>query len=144
MLKRKTAMRPKSTSDTALTKERIQALLRQIVIKRDGGCLLRNSPETTACGGWRKDGQLILQAEHLHTRSNSASYSDSRLVICLCKNHHIFYKPRHSNEYYETVKRLIGPTRTALLLMVEENRYKATKVDWKLEELALQQELKRM
>ncbi len=140
-LTKRTALKAISQSSSAQTKVRIQALLRAIVMRRDGGCILRHYPESGACGGFRRDGGLILQAEHLHTRANAASFADTRLVVCLCMRHHIYYKPQHSSEYNKLVRKHIGLERAALWDLIEENRYKATKVDLKLEELALIQEL---
>lgn len=134
-------MRVAGISDSAALKREIQALLREIVILRDGGCWLRHYPEAGACGGYRKDGQLILQAEHLHTRARAASFSDSRLVVCICKRHHIFWKPQHSAVYNELAEAFIGPERTKLWRAVRED-HRPHKVDLKLEKLALEQELK--
>lgn len=135
-------------SPQSLMKVEIQALLREIVIKRDGGCIMRHykneiNNQYRECGGWTKDGRLILQAEHLHTRANAASFSDTRLVICLCQRHHIYYKPQHSNEYYRIVKKHIGPERTKLLKAVEEDRM-SHKIDLALELVALRHELKKL
>jgi hypothetical protein len=75
-------------------KQRIQDLVRDIVIKREGGCIFRGdvpNPEgwtIPTCNGFAKDGHLILQADHLITRANSATYADTRLIVCLCKGHH--------------------------------------------------------
>ncbi len=140
---RRTKLRIVGHSTTKQIKDEIQAILREIVIKRDGGCILRHYPETGQCGGYKKDGKLILQAEHLHTRSNSASFADYRLVVCLCKRHHIFWKPQHSDEYYQIVKKHIGKERTNLLKAIQSD-YKAHKMDWKLERLALDQYLKKL
>ena len=117
-------------------KEQIQAKLRQHVIKRDSGCWLRNYPEAGACGGRKKDGDLILQAEHLHTRANSASYADERLVLCICLHHHIHWKPQHSKRYNELAEDFIGEERSELWKRVRED-YKPHKMDWKLELLRL-------
>ena len=62
--------------------------MREIVIKRDGGCILRDIQGVSQCNGYRKDGKLILQADHLITRANSATYADTRLIVCVCKGHH--------------------------------------------------------
>lgn len=140
---RRTKLRVVGHSTTSELKRDIQAILRQIVIKRDGGCILRNYPESGACGGYRNDGELILQAEHLHTRSNGASYADSRLAVCLCSRHHIFWKPQYSDTYYEIVRKHIGPERTKLLDAVK-NDHRPHKMDWKLEKMGLEQELKQM
>lgn len=137
---KRTKLRVAGKSTTAQIKKEIQALLRQIVMKRDGGCVLRHFPKTGACGGYRKDGELILQAEHLHTRSNSASFADTRLVVCLCQRHHIFYKPQHADEYYRAVKEHIGEERTKLLERVQAD-HRPHKMDWVMEKLALEQEL---
>lgn len=142
-LVRRSKLRLVGVSDTSETKRSIQALLREGVILRDGGCILRHYSHTGACGGYRNDGELILQAEHLHTRSNSASFSDMRLVVCLCRRHHIQYKPQYPEEYYKTVKRHIGPERTALLVRVQEDRT-PHKVDFKMEEIALKQQVEKM
>jgi hypothetical protein len=104
-MKRGGKLRVAHHSETNDVKQEIQDTLRAVVIERDGGCILRHYSETGACGGYRKDGQLILQAEHLHTRSNSASFADSRLVICLCRHHHGDWKPQHADEYYQIVRR---------------------------------------
>jgi hypothetical protein len=47
-LKTKTRLRIKGISDTAELKDEIQCLVRDIVIIRDGGCLLRNYPGQSA------------------------------------------------------------------------------------------------
>jgi hypothetical protein len=75
-LQRRTPLKERSDSETAQIKERIQALLRAAVIQRDGGCIFRHYSETEACGGYRKDGELILQADHLNTRARNISYGD--------------------------------------------------------------------
>ena len=38
--------------------------------------------------GFRNDGQLILQADHVITRANSATYAETHLIVCVCKGHH--------------------------------------------------------
>ena len=140
---RRTKLRVVGQSTSSELKRDIQALLRQIVIIRDGGCILRHYGQTGPCGGYRKDGEMILQAEHLHTRGNAASYADLRLVVCLCRNHHIFYKPQHADEYYQAVKNHIGPERTKLLKAVQED-HSTHKMDWKVEKLFLEGHLKKL
>ena len=147
-LKRYTPLRSKSKSTSALMKDEIQAVLRQIVILRDGGCFLRHyknkiNPQYRECGGYTNAGDLILQAEHLHTRGNAASFSDSRLVVCCCKRHHIFYKPQHSAEYNELARDFIGPDNAKLWDRVK-NDYSAHKVDLALELVALKQQLRKL
>ena len=127
-------------------KKEIQATLRQIVIKRDGGCILRHYKDDIVsqyreCGPFRNDGELILQAEHLHSRANASSFSDSRLVVCLCQKHHGYYKPQYSVQYYEIVRKHIGPACSALLDKVQHD-FTPHKIDLKLELISLKQELK--
>ncbi len=144
-LKRKTPLRLVGRSTTSELKVEIQATLRALVIARDGGCFLRHyeneiEPKYRECGGFTKTGNLILQAEHLHSRSNANSFSDSRLVVCVCSRHHIFYKPQYSDEYNILAKDFIGPERAKLWEAVRADR-SPHKVDLKLELLALKQEL---
>lgn len=157
-LKRKTPLRAKTGlkhykklcvaghSDTADLKADIQALLRHIVILRDGGCFLRHfrhriDPQYEECGPTRSDGLLVLQAEHLHSRANASAFSDSRLVVCCCQRHHIYYKAQHSAEYNELAREFIGPERSKLWDRVREDR-RAYKVDLKLAKVALEAELR--
>ncbi len=137
---KRSVLKARSTSDSSLAKERIQALVRENAIERDGGCILRNYPETGACGGRRGDGELILQAEHLVTRANSATYGDMRNIVCICWRHHGYFKPQHSKLYWEVIERHLGPAHWAWLKAVEADRT-PHKVDWKLTEIALKAEL---
>ncbi len=140
---RRTRLRVKGHSPTSETKEEIQALLRQIVILRDGGCVLRNYPETGECGGYRNDGELILQAEHLHSRTHSATFADTRNIICICRNHHIFFKPKDSQLYWEVVRKHIGEKLWTWLQAVR-NDHRPHKPDWKLSKVVLEQELRHL
>lgn len=121
-------------------KREIQAILRQIAILRDKGCVLRYFPEAHACGGYNTKGELILQAEHLITRSNSATFADMRNIVCLCKRHHGFFKPQHSRLYWELIERHVGPQRWSWIKLAEADRT-PHKMDWKIELLALESEL---
>lgn len=147
-LKRSTKLRVVGVSTASEVRKDVQATLRAIVILRDGGCFLRHykhriNGQYRECGPLRNDGELILQAEHLHSRSNANSFSDSRLVVCVCMRHHIYYKPQHSAEYNELAREFIGPQRAALWDRVREDR-SPHKVDLKLELLALKQELTKL
>jgi hypothetical protein len=137
---RRSALKVVGDNPTEVLKTEIQAILRELVTLRDGGCWLRFYPQAGKCGGYTNDGTLILQAEHLHTRANAASFSDSRLVVCICKRHHIYWKPQHSAEYNGLAELFIGPDRTTLWKRVRED-YKSHKVDLKIELLGLKQEL---
>jgi hypothetical protein len=142
---RRTKLRLVGHSTTSELKTEIQAVLRQIGIIRDGGCFLRNftseiTPQYQKCGGFTKAGDLILQFEHLHSRSNAISFSDSRLGVCICLRHHLYYKKQYPAEYEQFARRFIGEQRSALLDRVRAD-HRPYKVDLKLELLALRQEL---
>lgn len=141
---KRTRLKRKSKSDTAQCKDRIQKLLREHVIQRDGGCVLRHYEEAGACGGYRNDGVLILQAEHLITRSNSGSYGEMGNIVCLCKRHHGFWKPQHSRLYWELIERHIGEERWTWLKRVEADKrpHRFTLYDWEKTEMGLRQDLK--
>jgi hypothetical protein len=51
----------------------------------------------------------IHQADHLITRANSATYADTRLIVCACKGHH-GWKKWHQKEYEALVRTLISPS----------------------------------
>jgi hypothetical protein len=143
-LKRRTPLRKKSTSETSKCKDRIQDLLRAIVIKRDNGCVLRNMYGVPVCNGYTKAGELILQADHLITRANSATYADYRLVVCVCKGHH-GWKKWHEREYNEFLKtRVLSPDRVALWEACERDSWRPHRTyasDWKKEEAFLRTKL---
>jgi len=136
---RRTKLRLVGHSTTLELKKAIQGILRALVIARDRGCILRNYPEAGNCGGYRKDGELILQCEHLLTRSNSATFGDPRNVVCLCRNHHVFFKPQHGKLYWELIRKHIGEKLWNWLKRCEEDTT-PHKVDWKMELIALKQE----
>jgi hypothetical protein len=133
-----------SDSPTATIKRNIQALLRELAIVRDGGCVLRHDPEAGQCGGYRQDGELIYQAEHLVTRSNSVSYGDMRNIVFLCRHHHGHWKPENSIRYWRLIEHHIGPVRWAWAQRVLDDRapHRFYVSDWKAIELALWAELK--
>lgn len=136
---KKTRLRYRGVNDYSVLKEKIQAKLREIVIKRDKGCILRDYPETGKCDS-------VLQAEHLLSRAESSTFSDTRNIVCLCRKHHIFWKPTNSLCYWEIVEEMIGVKRWEWLQKMKQyqSRHIAQKHDLKLELLALEMELKRM
>ena len=143
---RRSLLQKISTDTTPETKHRIQALLRALAIRRDGGCILRHYSEAGSCGGYRNDGELILQAEHLVTRSNGISYGDMRNIVCLCSHHHGHFKPQHGRLYWELVERHVGPKRWEWFKRVEEahRNHRANRMglwEWQKIEYALKQEL---
>lgn len=130
------------SSSTDLKKE-IQALLREIGIIRDGGCVLRHYPVSGKCGGYRNDGNLILQAEHLNSRSNTATFGDMRNIVILCQRHHIYFKPQSSSIYWELIERHIGKERWEWFKRARDDK-RHYKVDLLLIKLALEQDLKKL
>lgn len=137
---KRSRLRMRGVSDSSVLKEQIQASLRQRVIQRDGGCVLRDYPETGKCGPRRNDGELVLQAEHLNSRQHMISFADSRLAVCLCQRHHIYWKPQNSQRYWEIIEEQIGPKRWELFKKVRADRM-SHKVDLKLAWIALKQEI---
>lgn len=119
-------------------KTQIQAKLRAIRLILDGGCILRNYPETGACGGYRADGELICQFDHLNSRTHSISFADERLGVILCKRHHIFWKKQYPAQFEKIVRKIIGRERCKLLDRVRAD-YRPYKVDFKLETIRLDQ-----
>lgn len=137
-------LRLQGVSDTAVLKREIQNLVREIVIKRDGGCVLRNTYGVPGCNGYATDGHLVLQADHLISRGNSATYGDTRLIVCVCKGHH-GWKSVGSNlrkaEYDAVIRKILSLERVALWDMAEADRFRAHKMDWQLVKLSLEKEL---
>lgn len=144
-MKRSGKLRPKSLSDTAILKDLIQGHLRHLARVRDGGCIFRHYEEEAGkCGGYAsRQGHLILQAEHLVTRSNSVSYSDMRNIICICPYHHLYFKQQHGIVYWEIVERHIGPERWAWVKRVEADKrpYRYYLSDWQKIEAELRIEV---
>ena len=135
----KSRLNAEGKSDSAKVKRDIQAELRRIVIARDGGCILRGSYDAPACGGFDKDDNLILQADHLITRANSATFADPRLVVCVCKAHH-GWKSIGGNarkaEYDKLVRTLLPPDRVELWNKCERDSWKPVRTsstDWRIE-----------
>lgn len=93
-IKQRTPLAKKGKSETALIKKEIQTLLRELVMECDGGCILRD----VRCGHEIGDPGIVFQAEHLIERSNSATYADPRLVVCICKGCHYWKHVKKSNQ----------------------------------------------
>ena len=129
-------------NSTPAVKDRIQDLLRQIVIIRDGGCILRNVLGHN-CNGFAKDGHLILQADHLLTRANSQTYADSRLVVCVCKGAHGWKSVgsnRNKDQYDALVRTVLPPDGVALWDACEQDSWRPNgnyRSDWLLAEAVL-------
>ena len=110
-------------SDTAKLKREIQALVREIVIIRDKGCLLK---------GYKFACSNVLQADHLITRGKNVGYADTRLIICLCSGHHTAKTFDDNNEYEPLIRNEIGEKRAKLWDMVRADRksYPMSAWDW--------------
>src|SRR3990167_371474 len=140
---KRTYLARKSKSEKAKIKDRIQALCRAIAIKRDKGCFLRHYADAGGCGPRRKDGEIVLQYDHLNSRIHSVSFGDTRLGICICARHHGYWKPQYPAKYETYVRDFIGEKRTELIDKVRADN-KPYKMDWKVLELSLIDELKKM
>lgn len=151
-LKRKTVyrlrrkkIRKQGKAPVSKIKRAIQANLRSKAILRDGGCVLRHylhwlPIKYQSCGRYRADGELILQAEHLVGRANSASYADMDNIVCLCVNHHFFFKRQHGALYWEIIRKHIGEERWRKIQEWEQDKatHKFTTKEWRDKLLVLQ------
>ena len=143
---KRTRLNKKSKSPVAQAKDRIQALCRAIAIKRDGGCILepyQGKDGIPYCNGYTRDGDLILQFDHLHSRINNISFGEPRLGVTVCKGHHTWKTFRAKEPYDELVRTIIGPERCKLWDRVKKDTrpYHMTEYDWGNLELGLKQEL---
>lgn len=141
-------LRREGKSDSAVAKREIQDLLREYVILRDGGCFLRNYYEVAGrCGGWRNDGELILQADHLNSRAHSVSYADTRNVLCLCRHHHGNWKKENPGPYMMLARRYVvenfGEAHWAWVerVMLDRKPYSMGAYEWGKCILALRQDI---
>lgn len=140
---KKSKLAKQGKGDSAKLKVEIQRLVREIVMKRDGGCILRDK---RSCGAILGHTGHVFQADHLITRANSATYADTRLIVCICRDCH-GWKHWHKEEYDSLVKTVLSPERVELWERRQKESYHpAHKVahDWKLEILALEQQFKAM
>lgn len=149
-LKRRTPLKVKGNSETADIKQEIQDTLLAIVKARDGGCVFRVLLGHQCSGYAPKSGHLVLQADHMVTRSNSATFADSRLVVCVCKGIHGWKSVgsnRNKAQYDEMLKRILPPDRVALWERCERDSWRPVRTgiyDWKLALIALKQELRQL
>lgn len=138
---KKTKLNVVGHSSASKLKEEIQKLVRDIVIIRDGGCIFRNIVGHD-CSGYANDGHLILQADHLITRANSATYADTRLIVCVCKGAH-GWKKYHEKEYNKLIRTILSKEIIKLWDRCEEDRARHTgrPQDWRVHILLLKKEL---
>jgi len=140
---KRTKIRVVGQTEPAELKRDIQAIIREMAIIIDGGCFLRHYPEAGQCSGFRKDGELILQAEHLITRGNTATFGDMRNIVCICRHHHGHFKPEQGMLYWELVRRYVGEKRWKWIQLAEADK-SPHKVDLKLLKVVLEQDLNKM
>ena len=137
---KRTKLRVAGTSDNATAKREIQSTLREFVMLRDGGCILR---DIRHCGG--EIGKAVMQADHLLPRSNAETYADERLVVLLCRPCHGGFKQWHKEEYDRLVKSILPKEIVELWEKCEEGRRgKTGKYDWRLELISLNQRLEKL
>lgn len=143
---RKTRLKVKGDNSTALIKQKIQDILRLIVTHRDGGCILRD----LRCGVTAvvEDGKILasssfIQADHLVTRANSATFANYHLVVCVCNGCHA-WKNWNKDEYEELVKSVLPKKTIQMWELAEEYRkaHKTHKMDWNMQLVGLQLTLK--
>jgi hypothetical protein len=108
---KRTRLRKIGKSPVSKVKREIQAILRRIVIERDGGCVLRHHPKAGKCGGMSSTGNIILQAEHLNGRSHAVSFGELDNIVCLCTYHHLYFKKREPVLYWTLIRVHIGEER---------------------------------
>jgi ubiquinone/menaquinone biosynthesis C-methylase UbiE len=94
----------------------------------DTAAAARECQRVLCCGGYAKDGHLILQDDHLITRANAATYADTRLIVCLCKGHH-GWKKWHEREYIALVRTLLSHERVKLWDACERDSWKPNPAD---------------
>lgn len=139
---KRTRIRVKGISTVAQIKDDIQDWLRAIVMKRDQGCILR----MYRCGNELDMSGVVFQADHLVTRANSATYADTRLVVCVCKGCHA-WKKWHKEEYDDLLREILPKERVKLWDKCEKDSWRPThkvSYDWNLELTALKQEAKKL
>jgi hypothetical protein len=132
---KRTKLRIAGHSTVSEQKREIQSIVRSIVILRDGGCILRKI---------RYCEDPVLQADHLITRSNSATYADTRLIVCLCRSCH-GWKHWNEKQYDELVKRILPKDRVDLWDRCLKDSWRPMRTssqDWKMAILYLKNELK--
>lgn len=128
-------MRKRALTESAKLKDAIQKVVRQIVIRRDGGCLLKGF-KGFACNP-------VLQADHLISRGRNIGYADTRLIICLCKAHHTAKTFDTTRDYETEIRFRIGGERAKLWdkVKADQKSHPMGAHDWAKELMALQAEL---
>lgn len=143
---RRTKLHVVGKSTTSELKQDIQALLRQIAIKRDKKCILHG----VRCHNEVGMEGVVWQADHLESRSHSATFADERLVVLICRPCH-YWKSVGSNlrkaQYDAMVKKILPKERVELWEKCEADNWKPKRkdsLDWMLAKVALKQKLSEM
>ena len=109
-------MRLHAKTDSAKLKVEIQALLRQIALKRqDGLCFFLGK----AIGGRRhayctsnltKDGHIVMQYDHLLSRAKNVSFANPDLGVAICQGLHGWKSVSDGNKklYDIAAKKYVG------------------------------------
>ena len=151
MPSRKHRIPKQGKSPISVVKRAIQAKLRENAIVRDKTCVISQHPEDVPenwkeCGKYRKDGQLIVQAEHLCGRSQSACYADMDNIVLLCMRHHFYFKTQRAPIYWDIIRKHVGEERWAKVKAWEKDTsvHRFSAEDWrtKLQALSKIEELK--
>ncbi len=142
---KRTRLRVKGDNSTALIKEDIQALVRLIVTYRDGGCILRkkrNCSHEAKVENKKVVSDTVIQADHLITRANGATFADTRLIVCICRGCHM-WKKYHEKEYNDLVRTVLPKEVVKLWdrADLDHRAHKTHKMDWVLEKVVLEKEL---
>jgi hypothetical protein len=138
-LKRSSKLRIAGKSEVSEIKRDIQALLREIVIKRDKKC--------QRCGVASETPNVVFQCDHLLSRAHSATFADSRLCVLLCRPCH-GWKSLGSNlrkaQYDHLIKLSLSKDRVELWDKCEQDSWRPVQrraYDWQLAKVALENEL---
>jgi hypothetical protein len=148
---KRSPLRSHGKSETAKCKLRIQELLRQLALLRDGGCVLwplAGTGNIPYCHSQdTKDGHMVMQYDHLNSRQFNVSFADLRLGVILCQGHHKWKhsSKRNEKEYDALIRQIIGLQRADFWDRAENDRkiYSMGLWEWTKVELALTQDLAR-
>src|SRR3990167_7439367 len=132
-------------SPVSKVKRDIQAQLRLNAIARDKTCVISQHFEDVpdnwkVCGKNRKDGQLIVQAEHLCGRANSLCYADMDNIVLVCMRHHFYFKTQRAPIYWDIIRKHIGEERWAKVKMWEKDTavHRFSADEWRTKLVSLQ------
>jgi 5-methylcytosine-specific restriction endonuclease McrA len=132
---KRTPIRKLGIHPVSKTKRDIQALLRELAIKRDKVCVIGQATGRKCSN--------ILQADHIFSRANNATFADMDNIILVCSACHLFWKPSHPIEYGEIVKKKLGKKYEKLRAMSQTTLH-MTKFDWELTRMSLEKQLNKL